>query len=886
MDRGNRVRVDEESVLARFADWHARIKGRPVAALGPETQDAALFVADEVIIDGDDHDLAEELKARYGAEVIPEDPLPLPPAGLHIERPIELEAMPHVMRLRFAAPPRIDGVMRLLEQAVEDRSTSKHDVIVTSELGAAVAAVAERYALEGHSIGLNLFGKTTAMPLATAQEGPINGAGNDPFTWPAFAGRTRIVDAWQLVESIRKVRGNRFTTIGILDTGFWLDNNGMPSVPDGQASDFGGGAMQLNLENEGQPAGGRSPKGFEWHGNAVASAAAAAVNNFVGAAGSGGTVAFPMFFRTGITVNDFLRCVRVCTAWRIDVLNMSVSITILPEISFNTRVWDKTFQFAFENGLVMIAAAGNHTQNLPDDENRRPATRTPGVLTVGALDGNDDAATFSNYGSSVWLWAPGTDIPVAPDPSSLPPVSGVHEGHLVWGTSFAAPIVAGVAAMMRFANPSLSAPDIRRILTETGWDGTSRPKVSKGLDAYAAVFAAINQALPDTDEPNNKPADARELISYTGPGGALTPGINPFTSHSSSADPDYWKFRVDKFSTVTVSVDWYQRLSSLHVALKALRAEDLGSEDTNVRGPSEMMQTGSPKSRPFVLTGLLPPGIYHIIVSGTGATAYRLQVTLMPAPLAPDMFEPNDSFAQATRLACEATKWTPFGMLTWGPGSYDATLHRVRVPTLNGTSGLMMNDDYFRLLVPAINVLNRPFISIQSIDAQVNVTLYDGRQEVIQNWSNVRDMTAYPPENSTCFLSVSGNVETRYRISTGMRVDPRAIPGPLQEELEVLPKWWGDPPPLRFKDIVKHYVVQVNENRGDGEAIAFAQPAEAVRVALLSPSGEVVQEGQAENGHISIDTRGIERGSYVLRISRSEERKSSYVELRTIPPLR
>jgi hypothetical protein len=50
MDSGIRVRVDEESVLARFADWHTRVKGRPVAALGPETRDATLFVADEVII--------------------------------------------------------------------------------------------------------------------------------------------------------------------------------------------------------------------------------------------------------------------------------------------------------------------------------------------------------------------------------------------------------------------------------------------------------------------------------------------------------------------------------------------------------------------------------------------------------------------------------------------------------------------------------------------------------------------------------------------------------------------------------------------------------------------------------------------------------------------
>ena len=828
MDSGTHVRVDEESILARFADWHARIKNRPVAALGPETRNATLFVANEVIIDGDDHELAEELRARFGAEVVPEAPLPPAPPGLHIERHIKMDAMPQAMRLRFAERPHIDGAALLLEQGIGGRRASHNNIIVSSELGAAVAALAVRYAQEGRSIGLNLFGKSLAMPLSTVQEGPVPGAGNNPFNWQAFAGRTRILDAWQLIDSVRQVRGNRLITIGVLDSGFWLDNNGMPFVPEGQpVSDFPT-FMQFNLENEGQPAGGMNPDPDPrkwWHGNSVASAAAAAINNFAGAAGSGGTFAVPVFFRTDFSLDQIHRCIRICLDWGIDVLNMSFGFwdrwddwfePFPHQSAFERLAWEGAFQFAFENGLVMIAAAGNSMLDLPDDEDIRPATRTPGVLTVGALDGNDDAwvsaTNGSNYGSSVWLWAPGTNIPVAPDPIS-PIVAGVRPGRLVTGTSFAAPIVAGVAAMMRFANPSLGAPDIRRILVETGWDGTPDPRVSKGLDAYAAVFAAIHHTLPDTDEPNNKPADARELISFTGPGGALTPGISPFTSRSSSSDPDYWKFRVDGFSTVTVSVAWYQRLSSLHVRLIALKAEDLGSEDPDVHGPAEMTKIGTSQSGELVLTGLLPPGMYYVVIGGSGATAYRLQVTRIAAPLAPDMFEQNDNFDQAARLLFKATKWMSLGLRTWGPGSYDATLHRV--------GGLTINDDYFRLLVPAVDVLSRPFISIQSIDAAVDVTLYDGRQEVLQNWSNVRDIISYPPENTTCFLKVSASTESRYRISTGMRVDPRAIPGPLQEELEILPKWWGDPPPLQLKDIVSHYVVQVNENRGEGEAIVF-----------------------------------------------------------------
>ena len=452
---------------------------------------------------------------------------------------IDLEALPRIMRLRFAAPPRIDDVTSLLERAAAENNRDTRDMIVTSELSAAVAAVVARHALEGRSIGLNQFGRPLAMPLSAAQEGSVPGAGSNPFSWQAFAGKTRMVEAWQLVDSIRQVRGNRFTTVAILDSGFWLDSQGVPVIPPGQAaSDFAGGIVQFNLQNEAVPAGGANPANANrWHGNAVASAAAAAVNNAVGAAGSGGTVAFPLFFQTDISIDQILRCVQLCTAWGIDVLNMSIGTWGQTELFFPTSSWDKTFQFAFDNGVVMIAAAGNSTLNLPDDQNVRPATRTPGVLTVGALDANNNAAGFSNYGSSVWLWAPGTAIPVAPDPVN-------PNGSRPNGTSFAAPIVAGVAAMMRFANSSLSAADIRRILIETGWNGTGR--VSKGLDAFAAVFAAIHETLPDTDEPNNTPAGARELIP-TGVGGALAPTFSGFTSRSTQGDRDYWKFRVDKF---------------------------------------------------------------------------------------------------------------------------------------------------------------------------------------------------------------------------------------------------------------------------------------------------------------------------------------------------
>jgi subtilisin family serine protease len=183
------------------------------------------------------------------------------------------------------------------------------------------------------------------------------------------------------------------------------------------------------------------------------------------------------------------------------------------EFFFGTSTWDKAFDFAVANGVVLVAAAGNGDddnvgQELPN-YNVRPATRTPGVITVGALDASDNATTYSNFGSSISVWAPGNNIPVAPDGAN-------PNGSQPSGTSMASPIVAGVAAMMRAVNPALDSVAVRQILVETGWPGTGR--VSRGLDAQAAVLGALKGTLPkDLSEPNNTAATATELFPV-GPG--------------------------------------------------------------------------------------------------------------------------------------------------------------------------------------------------------------------------------------------------------------------------------------------------------------------------------------------------------------------------------
>jgi thermitase len=125
-------------------------------------------------------------------------------------------------------------------------------------------------------------------------------------------------------------------------------------------------------------------------------------------------------------------------------------------------------------GAVVVAAAGNSgpstTPEYPAAEN------VPGLLAVAGSTQKDQLASFSTRGPWVDLAAPGESIT-----SSVP-----DDMYGTWsGTSMAAPLVAGTAALVRSANPRLSSEQIaQRIITTAAW--TSSP-VARRLDAAAAL---------------------------------------------------------------------------------------------------------------------------------------------------------------------------------------------------------------------------------------------------------------------------------------------------------------------------------------------------------------------------------------------------------------
>jgi hypothetical protein len=250
-----------------------------------------------------------------------------------------------------------------------------------------------------------------------------------------------------------------------------------------------------------------------------------------------------------------------------------------------------------------------------------------------------------------------------------------------------------------------------------------------------------------------------------------------------------------------------------------------------------------------------------------------------------DMFEPNDRFETATKLIFEPRKgFIPVRLgAEWGPGIFSATLHRVRMFPFSW----IINPDFYELEVPASSVFKIPTVTIDHTDAPVNVTLFDAGRAEIQSWNGVRTVAVVPPAPSTCYLRVVGDSVTRYTIAANLKYDRDAVPGPFQEELEIVPKWWGDPPPYRIFDREKYFAVTVGDDRADGDFIAFERPNEAITVELLALDGTTVGEAVATPDQIRVRTAGLAPGNYALRVSRDEDAgpERAPIELRVRPPI-
>ncbi|GHF97609.1 S8 family peptidase [Streptomyces hydrogenans] len=121
---------------------------------------------------------------------------------------------------------------------------------------------------------------------------------------------------------------------------------------------------------------------------------------------------------------------------------------------------DAAVKRAVDSGVTFAVAAGNETS----DAGQGSPSRVPEALTVASSTKDDEQSDFSNFGSVIDLYAPGSEITSAWNDSD----TGVKT---ISGTSMASPHVAGAAALYLAGHPSATPADVAAALTGGATEG-------------------------------------------------------------------------------------------------------------------------------------------------------------------------------------------------------------------------------------------------------------------------------------------------------------------------------------------------------------------------------------------------------------------------------
>jgi subtilisin family serine protease len=238
---------------------------------------------------------------------------------------------------------------------------------------------------------------------------------------------------------------------------------------------------------------GTAPVGpSSYHGTMVASLIAGQGETSGGVIGvAPGVSLMSLSIGLGVSGADTDRQIADAVIWAVDngakVINLS--------LTRNSRTWpaswDEAFMYALENDVVVVSASGNR----PDGSGSPSAPGTmPGVLSVGGLTKTKAGSERSSTeGIAIDITAPAEDL------------FGSFPGGEIrsWaGSSAAAPLVSGLVALMRQADPAASANDIlQRLIVsaddlgEPGFDGVFGFGAIDPTEALASRITAEENPL-------------------------------------------------------------------------------------------------------------------------------------------------------------------------------------------------------------------------------------------------------------------------------------------------------------------------------------------------------------------------------------------------------
>ena len=208
------------------------------------------------------------------------------------------------------------------------------------------------------------------------------------------------------------------------------------------------------------------------HGTHVGGIVGAVRDNGIGVQGVANNVKL-MSVRTVPDGDERDKDVAAAIRYAVDNGASIINMSFGKGFSHDKDVVDEAVKYAKKKDVLLVHAAGNSAQdndttgNFPNDKyDKRDGwwifkkdKKAKNWIEVGALNferGEDLSATFSNYGAkNVDVFAPGVQIY-----NTLPN----NEYRKLQGTSMAAPVVAGVAAVLRSYFPALTAGQVKKII--------------------------------------------------------------------------------------------------------------------------------------------------------------------------------------------------------------------------------------------------------------------------------------------------------------------------------------------------------------------------------------------------------------------------------------
>jgi len=473
-------------------------KPRNLATITDSKGNQADFVENEVILFSDDMTAVERFVEQWKGTLLQS----FNPKEIGLDKAL-------MMHLVILDPSKVDlntlpNNLRLADPL------SRGFLYVSSEAGLQTLAVAASEHVKDLQVSLNWVLYSHTIPAGSTTEAPnaltsIRSYSPDAFQWPYMSeGSTMDIgvgEAWRALSLSGRLTPS--VTMLIMDGGFLAN----PNAP------AGFNILPTNAVGQPNPATCSGGNPCPFHATDVTAAAMGVPDNGIGATGPAGPVAlgtglaspspdlFTVISYLGNTVGSLLAGP--------DIINISAGARI-PAIACLAACGplDLVFIGLRLTGTLIFASAGNVNADVDEkdcflacwEEAAHIPCESAGVTCVGGLAWNQNTkAVNSNFGSNpkdsgtVDIFGP---YEVWVD-SVMNPLTGMPnraQVATITGTSFSSPFVAGVAALIWAANPSLSDDQVEDILMNTAHPGSG--DVPRWVDAHEAVILALGNAPP------------------------------------------------------------------------------------------------------------------------------------------------------------------------------------------------------------------------------------------------------------------------------------------------------------------------------------------------------------------------------------------------------